>query len=582
MPVNFGSSTILANRYELLEVLGTGGFGKVWRARDRELGRLVAVKVFHLLAARPRDMEKYFEHERQALARLQHPGVVAIHAAATHEGRPFLVMDLLCGRSLADVVVELSGVARGSPSLEQLSQTMAAPCPPGRPDLVLGSYWETAARITAAILRTLEATHAAGVLHRDIKPSNVMLTGGAHPVLLDFGMASLTDLATGSISDRLIGTVNYLAPEQIRAHRIGRSVLTDIYQVGLTMYELLTLRPAFSPADGISTIPDRILRGDFVRPRQLNAEIPELLEAICLRAVEHHPERRFASATAFREALELWLRTGAVPPGVVEVPLAAEQIDPADPRRYVVQETLIRSAFETVQRARDRFLDCEVVLKRPGPDMLSPNLRQRVRQEAERLMKVRHPAIARLHGVIQDGGDLVLVLDPMRGAPLAERLRAGPLPVAEAQRLGRALCGALTELHRAGIVHCCLGPETVWITPDGEPCLASLTFARDVEGRSSSSLGFYRTRPGAPSTYLAPEQTAGRRPDARADVFALGCLLYRCLTGVDPDLSVWPLVNPRKLRKEVSRAFAATVLRCMNADPTRRFNTAAELAAALG
>lgn len=580
-PAGVAAHVVLAGRYELLSQLGAGGFGKVWLARDQQLDRMVAVKLFDLLAAEPEDVTLYFQHELKALARLQHPGVVAIHAAGDHGGRPFLVMDLVRGRSLADVVADLARSERAA-DLPLLRKAIGLPCPPGVTDLIGGDYFTTVARITVGILRTLEAAHGAGVLHRDIKPANVMLTGGAQPVVLDFGIASLTDLATGPISERLVGTVNYFAPEQIRTHKIGRSVFTDVYQVGLVLYELLTLRPAFAPQDGYSTIPDRILRGDFVPPCKLVAAIPARLQAICLRAVQHHPEQRFASATAFRQALEQWLQHGTLPAGVEEAAPTSDVSDPGDPQRYAVIETLVRNEFETVQRGYDRFLRCEVDLKRAGPDMLSPQLRQRLRKEAEQLMRVNHPGIARLLNVVQDGGDLVLVLEPIRGAPLAERLHAGQLPVDEVQRLGRSLCDALHELHRAGIVHCCLGPETVWITPEGQPRLASFTFARDMEGSPISAIGLCRTRPHAPSRYLAPEQAEGRRPDARADIFALGCLLFRCLTGRDPEFDGPGAPDPRLLRKELPRALASTVQQCMSAAPAQRLPTAAKLAQALG
>jgi serine/threonine protein kinase len=311
--------------------------------------------------------------------------------------------------------------------------------------------------------------------------------------------------------------------------------------------------------------------------------VPPELEAICLRAMQHEPGLRLPTAGAFAGALRQWLADGSLPAGVAPRPVTGDDLDPNDHRgRYEVVETLLRGSFETVQRARDRFLRCDVLLKRAGPGLLSPNLRRHLRNEAARLMRVQHPAVLRLRNVYQDGDDLVLVMDALDGAPLAARLRQGPVPAAEVLRWFATLCDAVDALHQQEIVHCCLGPDTVWLTAGGDVCVTGFTFARDLKGSTISTLGFVRERPEAPApAYVAPEQRNGRRPDARADVFALGCLLYRCLTGRDPDLDGrWP-PSARVLKRALPAALAAVVATSTQPAAQQRYNTVRDLAAAL-
>ncbi|MBL8728334.1 MAG: serine/threonine protein kinase [Planctomycetes bacterium] len=313
LPLRLRPQRVLADRYELIEPIGSGGMGQVWRANDRRLDCDVAVKVLSA-AATTLDLDRLVAREGQLLARLSHPGVVRV-VDTGHDGQQrFLVMELVGGMALDDVVDrlrerrhELARSLRGADVLA-LVGTAAV----GRTAVLDGSEsWSVAAtKILIELLRTLEATHGVGVVHRDLKPGNVRLTGGGFPVLLDFGIGFRADRQQGPQTAELFGTAQYAAPEQW-AGAAGVGMHTDVYQAGLVLYELLTLQRCFGGTSPIETM--RAVRdASYQRPRELDRSIDPRLEACVLRAIEVDPARRYASAVACRSDLEAFL-AGQIP-----------------------------------------------------------------------------------------------------------------------------------------------------------------------------------------------------------------------------------------------------------------------------
>src|SRR5690606_38898026 len=183
---------------------------------------------------------------------------------------------------------------------------------PGQTHLLRESrgYTRGVARIVAQVLDTLQAVHECDVVHRDLKPSNVLLEGGGFPVIIDFGLASLRERA--GEAGALCGTLNYLAPEQLRSESAGDDPRSDVYQAGLLLYEMLALRPAFDPR--ADTCPQRVLDGDHPPLRSLAPWVDAALEAICHTAMAADADRRFQSAEQFRRALADWLADQELPP----------------------------------------------------------------------------------------------------------------------------------------------------------------------------------------------------------------------------------------------------------------------------
>jgi WD40 repeat protein len=268
-----------AGDYDILEEVGRGGMGVVYRARHRGLGRIVALKTLRAEGlAREEDLRR-FRAEAEVLASLDHPHIVPIYEVGEHEGQPCFAMKLLGGGSLAD-------------------RLRTGPLPP-----------REAAGLVAALARAVHHAHQCGVLHRDIKPSNVLLDEQGQPHVSDFGLARWLVDASGvagvTASGALIGTVGYMAPEQAAGQARHLTTAVDVHALGSVLYECLTGRPPFVGETLLDTL--RCVR-DEVPPRlsTIRPGIDRDLETICLKCLEKDPQRRYPSAAALADDLERW------------------------------------------------------------------------------------------------------------------------------------------------------------------------------------------------------------------------------------------------------------------------------------
>jgi hypothetical protein len=264
-------------RYELLQELGHGGMGVVYRARDAVLDRLVAIKMVRAGAATADGLVR-FRREAQAVARLRHRHIVALHDFGEHAGAPFLVMTHVGGGNLAGRLADFRDP-------------------------------RAAATLVEKVARAVEAAHQAGIVHRDLKPANILLDEEGEPLVSDFGLAKFLDPEPGeepTYTGQLVGTPAYMAPEQAAGLGHRATPATDVWALGVILYELLTGRKPFR-GQGPEVTP-RIQNEAPAGPRSLRPALDRSLEAIVLKCLEKEPGRRYASAGALADDLGRWLR----------------------------------------------------------------------------------------------------------------------------------------------------------------------------------------------------------------------------------------------------------------------------------
>jgi len=264
--------------YELLEKIGEGGMGMVFKARQAELKRTVAVKMLRSGALASDAEVKRFWVEAQAAARLQHPNVVAIHDIGEQDGRLFFAMEYIPGRSLAEVV-------------------RRTPIAAGR-----------AARYVKTIAETIHYAHQQGLLHRDLKPANVLIDANDKPRITDFGLAK--DIAfdsTLTAPGMVLGTPSYMSPEQAAGRHKELTPASDVYSIGAILYDLLTGRPPFRAETPLDTL-RQVVDTAPAAPRLVNPQVPRDLETICLKCLHKDPEHRYQTASELADDLGRFLR----------------------------------------------------------------------------------------------------------------------------------------------------------------------------------------------------------------------------------------------------------------------------------
>ncbi|MQY05154.1 Stk1 family PASTA domain-containing Ser/Thr kinase [Actinomadura macrotermitis] len=269
---------LLGGRYELDAVIGRGGMAEVYRARDRRLDRIVAIKTLRSDLARDPIFQERFRREAQSAASLNHPSVIAVYDTGEDmigdNSIPYIVMEYVDGSTLRDLLRENRALLP-----------------------------EKALEITDGILRALDYSHRGGIVHRDIKPANVMLTRGHEVKVMDFGIARAMHDAASTMTQtaQVIGTAQYLSPEQARGERVDAR--SDIYSTGCVLYELLTGRPPFT-GDSPVAIAYQHVREEPVPPSQVDPDIPQWADAMVLKAMAKDPAHRYQSANEFRQEIQ--------------------------------------------------------------------------------------------------------------------------------------------------------------------------------------------------------------------------------------------------------------------------------------
>jgi formylglycine-generating enzyme required for sulfatase activity len=271
--------------FRIFGEIGRGGMGVVYEAEQISLKRNVALKILppHLLLSD--EMVQKFHREAEAGGRQKHPGIVAVHAVGEEKGIHYIVQELVEGGvTLADKLEEL--------------ETMEDEPPLG--------YFRDTARVVSRVAEALGHAHESGVIHRDIKPSNILLTSEGDPKVSDFGLAKIEDALALSRTGDLAGTPYYMSPEQAASKRIKIDHRTDIFSLGVTLYEMLTLKRPFEGKTSHEVL-KKIVFADPPDPYKRNPRVPRDLSTICLKAIEKSPDKRYQTMEELREDLVRFL-----------------------------------------------------------------------------------------------------------------------------------------------------------------------------------------------------------------------------------------------------------------------------------
>lgn len=270
---------LLDNRYEILEIIGTGGMAVVYKARCHRLNRLVAIKILKDDFLEDEDFRRRFHSESQAVAMLSHPNIVSVYDVSTSVTADYIVMELIEGISLKQYM-EKKGVLN----------------------------WKETLHFAIQIAKALEHAHSRGIVHRDIKPHNVMVLKNGSVKVTDFGIARMMSKGN-TLTKEALGSVHYISPEQAKGGRVDNR--SDIYSLGVVMYEMMSGRP---PYDGESPVAVAIqhINGGAIMPSILNPNIPGGLEQIIMKAMAHDPADRYLSATSMLTDMDEFRKDPAI------------------------------------------------------------------------------------------------------------------------------------------------------------------------------------------------------------------------------------------------------------------------------
>ena len=285
---------MLDDRYEILELIGSGGMANVYKARCHRLNRLVAIKILKSDLADNADFRRRFHDESQAVAQLSHANIVSVYDVSTNPDREYIVMELIDGITLKQYMERR-----------------------GRMD------WRESLHFITQIMRGLSHAHSRGIIHRDIKPQNIMVLRDGSVKVADFGIACLANQGQ-TLTQEALGSVHYISPEQARGDRIDAR--SDIYSAGVVLYGMLTGRLPFE-GDSAVSVAIQHLSSVPLAPRDIDPSIPEPLELICMKAMNSDPNKRYASADAMIEDLEKFRRDPSVDMDYIRQELTAPAAD---------------------------------------------------------------------------------------------------------------------------------------------------------------------------------------------------------------------------------------------------------------
>ncbi|HEX8028267.1 MAG TPA: serine/threonine-protein kinase [Vicinamibacterales bacterium] len=552
----------------MINPIGSGGMGQVYRARRIRLGDDVALKVMQATPGAPAEARERFLRESRACAQLHHPNIVGLLDFGFDTGdQPYMVMELLSGPSLREEI------------------DLEAPMSPARVVSILDG-----------VAAALQLAHDRGITHRDLKPANIVAhryeSGERVYKVIDFGLAAMkatSDQTRLTDPALFLGTLAYAAPEQVKGEDVTPQ--TDVYALGVIAYEMLTGRRPFDTSNQ-ATLIARKLTESPADITTLQSGLPKEVDAVVLKALAVNPADRFGSVANFIEALTTAVGGTAA---AIGVPIENGLLSRYELGGLVAHGRLGSQVYRGTHRALGVPVAIRILKREDQPHWDA--VRSRFLLEA-RTLQVSHPSLLQVRDFGEDERSVHLVTDMIEGPSLREAMaQSGPMPWPRVHALiGQALA-AVSALHARGGFICGVNPDMIRLreTPSLGPeqiviSSAGIDSVQDVLAtmREQELRGHEASETELP--YVAPEVMMGSAPNARADIFTIGVIAYQLLSGELPYkapslpelIGRMLQVKPAPLPDAVPAAARAAILRAVDAVPANRFETAAQFADSLG
>jgi len=544
---------VIAARYEIIAGIGQGGMGSVYKALDRELDRVIALKTIRPDLASNASILRRFKQEILLARQISHRNVIRIFDFGVADGIRFITMEFVDGEDLKS----------------RLRRTGKLP-----PD-------ESVA-VMRQICEGLQAAHAEDVIHRDLKPENILIDQQNHVRIMDFGLARSFEAPHVTRTGMLLGTPDYMSPEQARGDHAD--VRSDVFAAGLIFYELLT---GDLPFKANSTV-ERLLQRtrEHARPPELvDPAIPKRLSQIVMGCLEMDSANRYQTAYEILCDLdggESKEETRASPPGLLRPGMMLGT-------RYRIEAEAGEGGMGKVYKATDLDLGRTVALKVVRSELSSdPQSFEQLKREILLASRVTHRHVLRIHDLGEADGVRFVSMAWVDGEDLGALIRRnGPLAEDRILSLEKQLCEGLEAAHREGVIHRDLKPRNILLDSAGNACISDFGLAQTMKISEETYAGPEAGISGTPR-YMSPEQVQGKVVDQRTDIYSLGLVLYEMATGVVPfndDSALQTMMqrvtetpkSPKLLNPALSDKLTNVILRCLERDRARRYQSAAEL-----
>ena len=553
------------SHYKILEKLGEGGMGVVYKAEDTRLDRTVALKFLSSYLLESDEARRRFVHEAKAAATLDHPSICTVYEIDERDEGIFLAMAYIDGPTLQK-------------KIEQRPLKL-----------------EEAVYLAVQIGEGLEAAHERGVVHRDIKSANILLTSRGQAKITDFGLAILSDRTRLTQAGAIIGTPAYMSPEQARSE--AADPRSDIWSLGVVLYEMVSGRLPFG-GDAPPAVIFAILHQEPEPLTALRSGVPLELDRIVVKALAKNPEERYQHIADLLVDLRSVQRLLEARPQAPPAQAAAAERGAVSIGQtlghYRLEEKLGEGGMGIVFRALDTHLGRPAAIKVLKTGRAGSEQKKRFVQEAKAASALNHPNIVHIYDIAESEGVDYIAMEFVDGSTLDRLIPPKGMKRNEALRYAIAIADALAKAHAAGIVHRDLKPFNIMARPDGVVKILDFGLAKLLETSAAASFR-PEERPQSEEgsvagtlAYMSPEQAQGATVDSRSDIFSFGAVLYEMVTGkrafqgssraaTMAALLAQEPTPPAELVSDLPIELDKAILRCLRKDPRRRWQSFTDL-----